>query len=158
MSKFLGISIDAFTFVVFFFFFFPLFLKPPLIHYCNSFSSNRKIPPWRLIYIFRDIRRLCRTGGIIFTHIPQPENSVADFLAKVGVQKQRHAIELFWSRYSLGVWGNGDSLLYLRQLRGTVHIVFCTVFLCILSESRVELSYVWLYSICTYTYFNESIC
>lgn len=43
-----------------------------------------------MINIVRDIKGLSRQGRITFTHKARSANSVADFLAKVGVQKARN--------------------------------------------------------------------
>lgn len=61
-----------------------------------SWANNRKFPPWRLISIARDIWRLYRSS-ITFIHTSHSVNSVADFLAKVGVPKQRPTMEFFSS-------------------------------------------------------------
>lgn len=60
-----------------------------------SWASNRRDPLWKLVNIVRDIKRPCSHGGITFTHVAWSANNVADFLAKVGVQKRRLALEFF---------------------------------------------------------------
>lgn len=48
-------------------------------------SGRNKTPSWKIVNIIRKIRFLKRNRVILFSHVRLSANSVADFLAKVGV-------------------------------------------------------------------------
>lgn len=51
--------------------------------------------PWRMINIVKEIRHLSSNRVIHFSHMKRSANSVADFLAKVGVYKNVLVVEFF---------------------------------------------------------------
>ena len=52
-----------------------------------AWASNRKLHPWEFQFLFNEIRGLCSTSLVEFCHVNRLANSMADALAKQGVER-----------------------------------------------------------------------
>ena len=52
-----------------------------------AWASNQKINPWKIQFIFNEIRVLVASITIIFHHELRSANSIADVLARQGVDR-----------------------------------------------------------------------
>lgn len=54
--------------------------------------AKKKNPPWKLLSMEREIRRLYSSMDLSFAYIQQSTNGMADFLAKLGVDRTRNIL------------------------------------------------------------------